>query len=191
MPPSHHEAWSVPHSRQDRPFTIDRNDSRLVAKLTAELRRSPRVFTFVHLALPDQTGHAHGFASKQYLDAVQRTDQMVGRILKNRGGPPCPAPPDARPHHPRPWGDRATHNEARKLQNYRIPFIAWNPGVAAGRNLYGLNQSLKSPGASRTNYRGKQPIRNADIANLVTDALDLPRVPGSKFNRSRKLTVFR
>jgi hypothetical protein len=53
-PPSHHEAWSVPHSRQDRPFTIDRNDSRLVAKLTAELRRSPRVFTFVHLALPDQ-----------------------------------------------------------------------------------------------------------------------------------------
>ena len=42
-------------------FTIDLNNTRLVAKLTAELRRSPREFTFVHLSLPDRVGHSRGF----------------------------------------------------------------------------------------------------------------------------------
>ena len=69
--------------------------------------------------------------------------------------------------------------------------MAWGQGVPAGRDLYGLNPNFRSPGASRTNYRGKQPIRNADLANLVTDALDLPRVPGSEFNSPRTLNVFR
>jgi hypothetical protein len=69
--------------------------------------------------------------------------------------------------------------------------MAWGPGVAAGRNLYGFNPSFRDPGASRTSYRGKQPIRNADLANLTTDALDLPQVPGSEFDRPRTLDVFR
>ena len=43
-------------------FTIDRNNARRVAKLTAELRRKPRELTFVHLSLPDRVGHARGFA---------------------------------------------------------------------------------------------------------------------------------
>jgi hypothetical protein len=69
--------------------------------------------------------------------------------------------------------------------------MVWGPGVPAGRNLYALNPSFRSPGASRTDYRGKQPIRNADLANVVTDALDLPHVPGSEFNSRRSLNVFR
>jgi hypothetical protein len=171
--------------------TIDRNNTGLVAKITAELRRSPREFTFVHLSLPDRVGHAHGFMSKQYLAAVQRTDQLLGRILKT-----VAARPSLRRHtlvvltadH---GGRGAEHYNASKLQNYRIPFMAWGPGVAAGRNLYGLNAGVRSPGARRTSYRGKQPIRNADIANVVTDALDLPRVPGAEFDRPRTLNLFR
>jgi hypothetical protein len=68
--------------------------------------------------------------------------------------------------------------------------MTWGPGVAAGRNLYGLNSSYRSPGSSRTSYSGKQPIRNGDMANLVTDVLDRPRVPGSQFNRRQTLNVF-
>ena len=88
-------------------------------------------------------------------------------------------------------GRGAAHYGASKLQNFRIPFMAWGPGVAAGRNLYGLSPSFRSPGGSRTSYRGKQPIRNGDLANLATDALDLPRVPGSEFDSPHALNIFR
>ena len=172
-------------------FTIDVNNTRLVAKLTAELRRSPREFTFVHLSLPDRAGHAHGFMRKEYLDAVEQTDRLLGRILDtvaNRPGLHRHTLVLLTTDH---GGEGATHYAADKLKNYRIPFMAWGPGIPAGRDLYALNPTFRSPGTSRTNYRGKQPIRNADLANVVTDALDLPHVPGSEFNSRRSLNVFR
>jgi Type I phosphodiesterase / nucleotide pyrophosphatase len=170
--------------------TIDRNDTRLVARVIAELRRSPREFTFVHLSLPDRAGHAHRFMGNEYLDAVQRTDRLLGRILNTVADRPA-----LRRHtlllltadH---GGSGAAHYTASKLQNYRIPFMAWGPGVPAGRDLYRLSSGVDNPGNSRTDYRGKQPIRNADIANLATDALDLPRVPGSEFDSRRTLDLF-
>jgi hypothetical protein len=171
-------------------FTIDSNNTRLVAKLTVELLRSPREFTFVHLSLPDRVGHAHEFMGKEYLDAVEQTDRLLGRILNtvaDRPGLDRHTLVLLTTDH---GGEGATHYAADKLKNYRIPFMAWGPGVPAGRNLYALNPTFRSPGASRTNYRGKQPIRNVDLANLVTDALDLPRVPGSEFNSPRSLNVF-
>ena len=172
-------------------FTIDSDNTRLVAKFTAELRRSPREFTFVHLSLPDRAGHAHEFLGKEYLDAVEQTDRLLCRILNTVVDPP------ELHRHPLVLltsdhgGEGATHSAADKLKNYRIPFMAWGPGVPAGRDLYSLNPSFRNPGGSRTDYRGKQPIRNADVANVVTDALDLPRVPGSEFDNTRSLNVFR
>jgi len=172
-------------------FTIDRNNTRLVAKLTAELGRKPRMFTFVHLSLPDRVGHARGFMSQPYLGAVKRTDKLLGRILNTVADHPA-----LRRHtlviltadH---GGRGASHYTASKLQNFRIPFMTWGAGIPAGRNLYGLNPTFRSPGSSRTSYSGKQPIRNGDLANLATDALDLPRVTGSEFDSPRTLDPFR
>jgi hypothetical protein len=179
------------HAKIDR-FVIDVDDTRLVAKVTAELRHSPREFTFVHLSLPDRVGHANSFMGKEYLVAVQRTDRLVGRILKT-----VAAHAALRRHTlvllTADHGGRgsAAHYVPSKPENYRIPFMAWGPGVPAGRNLYGLNPRFDSPGDSRTSYRGKQPIRNADIPNVVTDVLDLPRVSGSEFDNPRILNLFR
>jgi hypothetical protein len=172
-------------------FTIDDNNTRLVSNVTAELRRKPREFTFVHLSLPDRVGHASGFMGRQYLDAVRQTDRLVGRILNTVGDRP-----ELRRHtlviltadH---GGQGAAHYNAARLADFRIPFMAWGPGVPAGRSIYELNPTFRNPGSSRTSYHGKQPIRNGDLANLATDALDLPRVPGSQFDSPRTLNVFR
>jgi hypothetical protein len=172
-------------------FTIDRNNTRLVAKLTAELRRKPREFTFVHLSLPDRVGHARGFMSRPYLEAVMRTDQLLGRILDTVADRPALRRHTLLVLTADHGGRGASHYTAGKLQNFRIPFMTWGPGVPAGRDLYGLNPTFRSPGSSRTSYRGKQPIRNGDLANLATDALDLPRVPGSAFDSPRTLNPFR
>jgi predicted AlkP superfamily pyrophosphatase or phosphodiesterase len=70
-------------------FTIDRNNTRLVSKFTAELRRKPRDFAFVHLSLPDRTGHSSGFmglsdALIDFSDGFSTpspTDRTYGAIL--------------------------------------------------------------------------------------------------------------
>ena len=62
--------------------------------------------------------------------------------------------------------------------------------MAAGRDLHNLNATFRSPGDLRPRYTGKQPIRNGDVANLVTDVLDLPWVRGSELNIPRTLNVF-
>lgn len=171
-------------------FTVDADNARLTSKVTAELRRAPRTFTFVHLSLPDQAGHARGFMGAAYRRAVRRTDRLLGRIMAT-----IRARPALRRHtllvltadH---GGRGASHDRASRFANYRVPFMVWGPGVAAGRNLYALNRDIDSPGSARTRYRGPQPIRNGDLANLVTDVLDLTRVPGSRFNARRTLDVF-
>lgn len=172
--------------------TIDENNARLVSQLTAELKSSPRQFTFLHISLPDKAGHADGFMSKDYIEAVRQTDVLLGQVL---------AAIDSRPRLRKEMlvvltsdhgGNGANHSTASSLQNYRVPFMVWGPGVGvpAGRDLYTTNPTFRDPKTSRPSYRGKQPIRNGDVANLVTDVLDLPTVPGSSLDRPRTLNVF-
>jgi phosphopentomutase len=87
-------------------------------------------------------------------------------------------------------GTHATsHRDRHDPANYRVPFVAWGPGVSRGADLYELNPELADPGTGQPAYSGAQPIHNADAANLVLDVLDLPRVPGSEFNRLRTLDL--
>jgi hypothetical protein len=65
------------------------------------------------------------------------------------------------------------------------------PGVPAGTNLYALNPQLTNPGSSRPSYTAtSQPIRTADIANLVERLLGEPTIPGSTLNTDQSFTVF-
>ena len=140
--------------------TIDKDNTRLVSKLNAELRTKPRQFTFLHISLPDDAGHRNGFMGPEYLTAVRQTDRLLGSILSTI---------DARPALKRQLlvvltadhgGNGASHAAAAALQNMRVPFMVWGPGVAAGRGLSSLNSTFRSAGDSRPTYTGKQPVRN-------------------------------
>ena len=159
-----------------------------MGRLVARLRTSPDELSFLHLAQPDTAGHASGFMSPAYLDAVRAADAQVGRILAA-----IRADADLRAHvavvltadH---GGRGPSHADPTAASDYRVPFLVWGPGVARGADLYDLNPDRRRPpGAERTSYGGRQPARNGEVANLVTDLLDLPDVPGSVFNRRHLL----
>jgi predicted AlkP superfamily pyrophosphatase or phosphodiesterase len=171
-------------------ITIDKDNARLVSELNAELRTKPRQFTFLHISLPDDAGHRNGFMGSEYLTAVRHTDELLESILSTIDGRPTLKQQLLVVLTADHGGDGGSHATATKLPNMRVPFMVWGPGVAAGRDLHSLNATFRSPGDGRPRYTGQQPIRNADVANLVTDVLDLRWVPGSELDIPRTLTVF-
>ncbi len=66
-------------------WTATRSATTPTAPCTRSVRRdvldNDRAFTFVHLGHTDVVGHASGWMSPAYLDAVRAADAYVGRIL--------------------------------------------------------------------------------------------------------------
>lgn len=174
--------------RQVHAFDVDR-EAALVRRLREQLTRDPAELTFLHLGLLDQTGHAHGFMSAEYLDATRRVDRWVGSILDTVASDPALARQTVVLLTADHGGRGGGHSDVTRLANYRVPFLAWGATVAEGTNLYRLNPHREPPGRERTRYRGAQPIRNGDLGNLVTDLLGLPRILGSEFNADQRLSV--
>ncbi len=171
-------------------FVVDTDDDRLVRRVTVDLGRRPAEFTFVHIAAPDEAGHADGFMGTRYLQAVTRTDEMIAQIIRAIENNPTLRDHTVMIITADHGGRGQDHDEAGARDNYRIPFLTWGPGVEAGGDLYRMNPDYRDPGSARSDYSGAQPIRNADLANLATDLLDLPRVPGSEFDRRQDLDLF-
>lgn len=171
----------------DRIVIKKERDGAVVAAARADLLRHDRDFTFLHLGIVDQTGHASGFMSPRYLKAVTRADTLVGRMLATIEAPR--ALDDVvvilTADH---GGSGANHSNPTRLANYRVPFVVWGPGIEPG-DLYAMNPTYADPGTARPGLRGKQPIRNGDLANLATDLLGLGPVPGSRFNLQQRLRI--
>jgi predicted AlkP superfamily pyrophosphatase or phosphodiesterase len=170
---------------------VERDDNGvLVRKLRKDISGHTRAFRFVHLSAPDVAGHAYGFMGPEYLDAVAATDKRLGRVVDT-----IQADPDLADHtvlvvtadH---GGNGVNHRDEKKLANYRIPFIVWGAGVAPGTDLYDLNPEYADPGKARTTYADpEQPVRNGDVANLVTDLLGRSQVKGSELDAEQHLDV--
>jgi hypothetical protein len=172
----------------DRMLIRDGDDLNVMRAARTDLVKGARDFTFVHFGHADVTGHAKGFMSPAYLNAVQKVDGMVGQLI------------EAIETHPElagtvviltaDHGGMGTrgHYDATKYVNYRIPFVVWGPGVVHG-DLYALNPTYADPGRKRVLYSGRQPIRNGDLANLALDLLSLGPVPDSKYDVKQLLSV--
>ena len=63
-------------------------------------------------------------------------------------------------------------------------------GVRHGADLYALNPGYRDPGRRRSSHATRrQPVRNGDVANLVTDLLGLEPVGGSQLDAQQDLDV--
>jgi predicted AlkP superfamily pyrophosphatase or phosphodiesterase len=170
--------------------TIRPANARLVRLLRHDIANKTRGFRFVHLSAPDVAGHAHGFMSPAYLDAVRATDRLLGKVVKSIQADDTLAGNTVLVVTADHGGKGANHRDPTKLANYRIPFIVWGPGVDHGADLYDLNPDYADPGRKRTTYAsGRQPVRNGDVANLVTDLLGLDPLAGSQLDSEQDLDV--
>jgi predicted AlkP superfamily pyrophosphatase or phosphodiesterase len=191
-------SWNATHGSRDRVGADDGRDKidrywldterDNVSRLVARLGRAPDDLSFVHLAEPDAAGHASGFMSPAYLGAVRAADRQIRRVLsavsaerlRDRVAVVLTADHG---------GLGGSHSDATRAADYTVPFIVWGPGVAPGADLYALNDGGRErPGRARPSYDGSQPIRNGEVANVVTGLLGLPDVPGSALGR-RQLQV--
>jgi hypothetical protein len=166
----------------DRFVVAPGDDANLVARVRTELLSRPRRLTFLHLGAPDVAGHEHGGMSAQYLKAVRTTDTLVGQLLDTIAASTTLSEHLVVVLTSDHGTNKLGHDAARRLANYRVPLFVWGPSVAAGADLYALNPDRLQPGRTRPTYDGEQPIRNGDVANLVTRVLGLPPVRGSEFN---------
>lgn len=173
----------------DVSMLANEDDGAVWRAVRTDLLTAPRALRFVHFAAPDTAGHAKGFLSPAYLAAVRTSDRRVGKILgaimesglsasttvvvtSDHGG----APPD--------------HYDPERRANFTVPYIVAGPGVAASADLYDLNPDYRDPGRRRTSYGAQRPpVRNGDVANLVTHLLGLDPVSGSRHGATHDLDV--
>ncbi|MEP9364096.1 alkaline phosphatase family protein [Nocardioides sp. CN2-186] len=172
-------------------YEVDEDQAQLVKDVRADLVSADRTFTFLHVSLPDRFGHQYGGMSPQYLAAVQRTDAQLGRLLKTirkDAGLRQDLVVVLTADHGFAPG-LLDHSGRTTLANYRIPFLVWGAGVTQG-DLYDLNPAYKDPGTKRPTYAAKrQPVRNADVADLAAGLLGLEAVPGSEMDADQSLVV--
>lgn len=169
---------------------IDVIQSQLVTTAITELHKDDHDLVFLHLAGPDGAGHQSGWGSRPYLDAVAEADAEIDRVVSSIVADPELAEEVVvivTADHGGVPGTR-THGQRTRSENYRIPFVVWGPGISPG-DLYSLNPDYRDPGQGRPGYDGPQPVRNGDVANLVTDLLGLDPVPGSLFDADHDLDV--
>ena len=86
-------------------FLVDEHQVALVRSARRDLVNHDRAFTFLHMSLPDQAGHACGFMSGELRrgGAHRRADRGAGHDREPPGAGPGPRRhPDRRPRRPRP-----------------------------------------------------------------------------------------
>jgi hypothetical protein len=169
--------------------TINLDNDVLVSQLIADLDVD-RDFRFLHISLPDNAGHDHGWMSRPYLRAVRRSDALVGRVVRAVNADPVRRAGTTILLTSDHGGRGPSHSDATVLDNYRVVFMARGAAVERGVDLYAINAGYKDPGSRRTGYRAtRQPVRNGVVANLALDLLDLPAVEGSEFDAAMDLRL--
>lgn len=160
-------------------YVYDENTTALVDRVVRSLRRDPATLTFLHIRLPDSAGHEFGWFSDRYRSAVEESSAQVGRILRTVARSESLRSRAAVVLTADHGGEGRAHRDASQAVTYTVPFLVWGSGVAAGTDLYDLNPARVDPGTAQPAYSsGAPPVRNLDLASLVTTYLGMGPVPG-------------
>ncbi len=148
-------------------------------------------YAFVHYVDPDAAGHATGWGSSTWNNAVKNVNGYLGAVLDLVESDPVLDGHTVVIVSTDHGGTGTDHQDADDLLNYRIPFLVWGAGVAPGADLYSLNLTTRQdPGTARPDYNAiLPPIRNGDGGNLAMSLLGLPPIPGSTIDAGEDLRV--
>lgn len=168
----------------------------LVSTWLTDMNADPFQYSFFHFSRTDHTGHNATWnvnPGSNYMAVVKEIDGYLGQMFnlietdsRFAGKTAIVLTTD----HAGDLGGTG-HGTVTDIDNYRIPFYVWGPGVAAGEDLYRLNSQYTNPGTTRPDFSdaANQPIRNGDSPNLVLQLLGLAPIPGSTMNFSQNFAL--
>jgi Type I phosphodiesterase / nucleotide pyrophosphatase len=147
-------------------------------------------YAFVHYRDIDSAGHAFGWGSGAYLQAVAAVDSYLADVLHLIETDPQLAGHTTLIVSSDHGGLGTNHSDPTLAEDFTIPFFVWGAGVSPG-DLYAINaQTRTDPRDSRPDYNAPgQPIRNGDTGNLALRLLGLGPIPGSMINVKQDLRV--
>ncbi|MBA3252465.1 MAG: alkaline phosphatase family protein [Geodermatophilaceae bacterium] len=180
-----------PDDGRDKIDTYLRTDDQATTDaLVAALGSDPAEFSMMHYPGPDGVGHGQGFMSAPYVAEVGATDALIGQLLDAVAGDPELAASTVVVVTSDHGGLGMSHADATQAVNYTVPLFAWGAGVAAGADLYTRNPDRADPATGRPDYSAPiQPIRNAEVGNLIAELLGFGPIPGSRINLNQSLDL--
>jgi Type I phosphodiesterase / nucleotide pyrophosphatase len=147
-------------------------------------------YVFIHYRDTDSAGHAFGWGSGTYRQAVVAVDGYIADVLHLAETDATLAGHTTVIVCTDHGGLGTTHSDPTLQEDFTIPLLVWGAGVSPG-DLYAINAKARSdPGESRPDYNAaRQPIRNGDTGNLALSLLGLGAIPGSLIDVHQDLRV--
>ena len=169
----------------------DGSSGALIDVLISDMQAQPHQYLLLHFAEPDSAGHSYGWSTSTWDDSVALVDQLLGRVFELVENDSRLKDTTAMILTADHGGLGLWHDDIQEPNIFTVPFFVWGPGVAAGADLYELNQlTRRDPSNTQPAYTVQpQPIRNGDAGNLALGMLNLPPVEGSSINARQDLIV--
>jgi phosphopentomutase len=136
-------------------------------------------FSMLHIRDTDSNGHAYGWGSAQYMQALALADTQISNVLDTITS--SAALQDTVVIVTTDHGGLDTgHFDTTQLDIVAIPFFVWGNAVPKGADLYAVSEGRTDPGQTiPMDAIAGQPIRNGDAANFALDLMGLPPIEGS------------
>ncbi len=164
--------------------------SSLTSNFVSYMSSTPARLSFVHFQDPDAAGHASGWGSTGFNNAMIAVDTQIGNILNLVETNPTLVGKTTIVVTADHGGHSGTHGDMSNPLDYTIPFMVWGKGATPG-DLYAMNTGARlDPGTANVSFAASgQPIRNGELGNLSLDLLGLGAIPGSTINAAQNLAV--